>query len=246
MLALISGSIALPLEAISCLEERAVTTDWGEPAAAPRRCAVEGGEFWHLNRHGNDPRRAPHRIPARANIAALKQLGVTRILGLAAAGGIGAHLAPGSLVLPHQLIDYTIGGQHSFRDPWCEFDQHIDFTEPFDGDLRQSVLRAAAGSGVMVLDGGVLGCTCGPRLETAAEITRLQRDGCDLVNMTVMPEASLAREQGLAYANLSVVVNAAAGLGSTISLAAMIEQMDGAQQYLWRLLAAWLQGECER
>jgi 5'-methylthioinosine phosphorylase len=175
-----------------------------------------------LPRHGHPPRFPPHKINYRANIAALAQLGVERVLAITAVGSVDPRLAPGALVMPDQLIDYTWGREHTFFDAELE---HIEFSYPYTEALRQHVIEATrrlmvqgqpAVVGIDFHPRGVYGCTQGPRLETAAEIERLARDGCTIVGMTAMPEAALAREKGLEYAGLSLVVNAGAGINDQL------------------------------
>lgn len=209
-LGIIAGSGALDL--FDILEARSLETPWGMPSAPPARVSLGPGDAWMLARHGRPHRIPPHRVDYRANIAAMAELGVTQIVALNAVGSIDPALRPGALVVPDQLIDYTWGRAHSFSDSAEERLEHIEFAEPFSAAVREMLITAAARADVAVHDGGCYGVTQGPRLETAAEIRRLAGDGCTLVGMTAMPEASLAREAGLAYASLSVVANAAAGL----------------------------------
>lgn len=171
-------------------------------------------EVAFIARHGAEHKVPPHKVAYRANIWALKSMGVTQIFALNAVGGIGETMAPGVRVLPHQLIDYTYGREHTFADVLCDELNHIDFTEPFSGRLRAVLKQVWRTAGVEFVDTGVLGCTQGPRLETAAEVQCLKRDGCDLVGMTTMPEAALARELGMEYAAICTVVNWAAGVST--------------------------------
>jgi len=169
-----------------------------------------------LPRHGHPAMQPPHKVNYRANIQALKQMGVTQLLAVTAVGSVAPELEVGDFVVPDQIIDYTSGREHTF------FDQeiyHIDFTYPYDVTLRQQIAEVAAvTAGVNCIASGVYGCTNGPRLETAAEVQRLHNDGCTIVGMTAMPEAALAREAGLPYAGLSVVVNKGAGLAGELDL----------------------------
>ncbi|MEE4639430.1 MAG: S-methyl-5'-thioinosine phosphorylase [Wenzhouxiangella sp.] len=209
-LGIIAGTGALGLFEI--LEERALETAWGKPSAAVARVRLGAGSCWMLARHGRPHRIPPHRVDYRANIAALAELGVDRVVAINAVGSVDPTLAPGALVLPDQLIDYTWGRAHSFSDSADHPLEHIEFGEPFSGSLRFALAAAATRAGVEIRAEGCYGVTQGPRLETAAEIVRLGRDGCTLVGMTAMPEAALAREAGLEYASLCVVANPAAGL----------------------------------
>jgi 5'-methylthioinosine phosphorylase len=168
-----------------------------------------------IARHARDHRVPPHRINYRANIWALREAGASQIIAVAAVGGIAPECPPGMLVVPDQLIDYTSGRESTFFDGTDNKVVHVDFTEPYDASLRKALAGGARRLGLPLLEGGVYGCTNGPRLETAAEITRMARDGCTLVGMTGMPEAVLARELALPYACLAVVANAAAGLAAS-------------------------------
>lgn len=163
-----------------------------------------------IARHGRGHKVPPHRVNYRANLWALRQTGVNAVIGVNAVGGIHARTAPGALAVPNQIIDYTWGREHTFFADGLDAVTHIDFTQPYDEAIRQLLLNSAGD--VEVWDGGVYACTQGPRLESAAEVRRLQRDGCDMIGMTGMPEAALARELDLPYACLALSVNWAAGL----------------------------------
>ena len=171
---------------------------------------------YFLPRHGVTHSIPPHKINYRANIWALKELGVKKILAVNAVGGIAPNLTPGSLVIPDQLIDYTWGREHSFFDGLNSLHDHIDFTFPYDDELRNALIDAAAKLNIEITPQGCFACTQGPRLETAAEIQKLKSDGCSVVGMTGMPEAALARELGMAYACITLVVNPAAGLSDEL------------------------------
>jgi len=173
---------------------------------------LKGGHVYFLPRHGIQHTFPPHKINYRANLWALKEAGVKKIIAVNAVGGIGANLVPGSLVLPDQLIDYTWGREHSFFDGLNSLHDHVDFTSPYDDKLREVLISAATDLDMPIIKQACFACTQGPRLETAAEIQRLKRDGCDIVGMTGMPEAALARELNIAYASVALVVNPAAGL----------------------------------
>jgi len=194
-------------------EIAATSTPWGEMSAAPRRVAVGSHSVIVLDRHGVPPVIPAHRVDYRANIAGLADLGVRAIVGLNTVGGISDRAAPGTLAVPADLIDYTWGREASFYNGKDEGLQHIDFSAPFSEPLRRRLVVAARHAGVDCHDGGVYAVTQGPRLETAAEVDRLERDGADYVGMTAMPEAGLARERGVDYACIALVVNPAAGRG---------------------------------
>jgi len=175
-------------------------------------------EVFFLLRHGPDSLIPPHKVNYRANIDAFRRLEVDWLVSMNAVGGIttdGEAGLPGTLVIPDQIVDYTWGREHTYFDAEANELEHLEFTQPFSQPLRHMLLTAAAGRGVNVRSSGVYGVTQGPRLETAAEVDKLERDGCDIVGMTVMPEAALAAEAGLEYASLSGVVNHAAGRGGT-------------------------------
>jgi len=186
---------------------------YGATSDAISSMEVDGQQVFFLARHGKDQAIAPHLINYRANLWALHELGVKRVLAVNACGGIHPSFSVGDLVIPKQIIDYSVGRESTFYDGVMAPLDHIDFTYPFSECLRGMLSQAATQSQRTLHDFGVYGCTQGPRLETAAEIERLKRDGCDLVGMTVMPEAVLARELGMDYASICMIVNPAAGLG---------------------------------
>jgi len=216
MLGIIGGTGLAALEGVKMERLEAVTTPWGEPSAPLLRGGSGGRRVVFLARHGNAHTIAPHAVNYRANIWALREAGVDRVIAVNAVGGIADEFAPGTLVVPHQLLDYSWGRDHSYCDGSEQPLRHVDFTEPYSRSMRAMLLAAAAQAGLDVRDGGVYAVTQGPRLETAAEVDRLARDGCDVVGMTGMPEAGLAREIGLQYACCAVVVNRAAGRGGDI------------------------------
>ena len=209
--AIIGGSGFASLPGFDIDEARAVSTAFGAPSARLVRGRLAGRELLFLPRHGVEHGVPPHRINFRANVQALYDAGADRVVGLAAVGGIGADLPPLRLCVPDQIVDYTFGREHTFHRGGGGAVVHVDFSHPYSASLRRLLLGAAVEAGVDVRDGGTYGATQGPRLETCAEIRRLQRDGCDMVGMTAMPEAALARERGLSYATLAFVVNWAAG-----------------------------------
>jgi 5'-methylthioinosine phosphorylase len=223
MLGIIGGSGLNRIAELEATRRVAVTTPYGEPSAALTFGRLHGVDVVFLARHGDGHTIAPHRINYRANIKALHAQGVRNVIAVATVGGIREELGPGTLVVPDQLIDYTHGRENTFFDGVVQVLQHIDFTRPFHDAMRGRLLQAGRHSGETLHDGGVYGATQGPRLETAAEINRMARDGVDVVGMTGMPEAALARETGIDYAMLCVVVNAAAGRGVNINGVAMAE-----------------------
>ncbi|HUP92709.1 MAG TPA: S-methyl-5'-thioinosine phosphorylase [Solimonas sp.] len=200
-------------------------TLYGQPSAPPVEGTVYGVRAVFLARHGEGHRIPPHAINYRANIWALRQLGVKSVIAIAAVGGIADSCAPGSVSVPHDLVDYSWGREHSYSDGSEAADlQHVEFTEPYSPRLRHALLEAAQAAGVEAVAQGVMAVTQGPRLESAAEIRKLRLDGCDMVGMTSMPEAGLAREAGLEYACLAVSVNWAAGVRGVGDIHAEIHQ----------------------
>jgi len=189
-----------------------VSSVFGEPSAELAEYRLGNLQLFFLPRHGLQHSVQPHAVNYQANIDVFRQMQVEGIIAVNAVGGIGVQNTPGSLTVPDQLIDYTWGRAHTFSMTASDSLLHIDFTRPFDGRLRAALIKAAIVSQVAICDGGCIAVTQGPRLETAAEIRRLKQDGCDLVGMTTMPEAALAREAGLDYASLCIVANRAAGL----------------------------------
>jgi 5'-deoxy-5'-methylthioadenosine phosphorylase len=192
-----------------------VRTPYGEPSGALTFGMLNGREVVFLARHGYGHTIPPHAVNYRANIWALHSEKVLRVVSVASVGGIRADLKPGTLAIPSQIIDYTHGRKHTYFDGPDQPVTHVDFTHPYCDRLRASLAEAAQRSGQPIVEGGVYATTQGPRLESAAEIDRLERDGADMVGMTGMPEAALARELGLRYAAVAVVVNHAAGRGDS-------------------------------
>ena len=211
-LAIIGGTGLTQINGLTITGQQSLETPFGLPSAEFVFGELHGKQLIFLARHGNPHRIPPHKINYRANIWGLKQLGVTEIIAVAAVGGIGPEMAPARIAVPTQIIDYSYGREHTFYADDLEHVTHIDFTEPYTPALRQRIIQAAANANIGIVASGTYGCTQGPRLETVAEIKRMARDGCDLVGMTGMPEAALARELELAYANISVVANWGAGI----------------------------------
>ena len=224
-LAIIGGTGVAELEGLEVLREHHLQTPFGEPSRTIQEGRLGEATLFFLQRHGSPGAIPPHRINYRANLWALKNLGVGGIVAINAVGGITEAMRPGRLVIPHQVIDYTWGREHSFDDGHDGELMHIDFTEPYERGLRLALLDAADRAGIPHEAAGVHGVTQGPRLETSAEIKRMARDGCDVVGMTGMPEASLARELDLPYASICMVVNPAAGLGDLPLTTAMMREI---------------------
>jgi len=229
-LALIGGTGLYRLPGLEAIERHVIETPFGATSDAIVTGRVGAHRLAFLARHGEAHSILPHRVNYRANIWALRHVGARRVVGVNAVGGIREDMGPRALVIPDQLIDYTHDRVTSFCDaPGAEV-RHIDFSEPYSAGLRRDLLAAAARAGIAVIDGGCYGATQGPRLETRAEIARMRRDGCDLVGMTGMPEAALARELDLDYACIALVANWAAGCGdeAEISLPEIFANLEAA------------------
>jgi len=215
MLAVIGGSGLSKLENLEITRRQVLRTPYGEPSSPATFGHLGGVEIVFLARHGNGHTLAPHEINYRANMWALKELGVNEVIAVNSVGGIAQNSGPGQLIVPDQIIDYTSGRKHTFHEGSGQPVVHIDFTWPFSAEVRTALLESAQAAGQVVENGGVYAATNGPRLESAAEIARIERDGGTLVGMTGMPEAALARELSLPYAMLAVVANWAAGRGDS-------------------------------
>lgn len=213
LLGVIGGTGLYALAGLEDVESHQPVTRYGAPSGPVRVGTLDGRRVGFLARHGEGHSVPPHLVNYRANLAALQALGVQQVLALNTVGGITERFGPRVLACPDQLIDYTWGRVSTLcEEPGSEV-LHVDFGDPYTPALRAKVLAVAADAGVALVDGGCYGATQGPRLETKAEIARMRRDGCDLVGMTGMPEAGLAREMGLDYACLAIVANWAAGAG---------------------------------
>lgn len=237
---IIGGTALHSLPDLKILDQVNVSTPYGEPSSDLLLAEHAGVKLVFLSRHGQDHAIAPHRINYRANIWALHSLGVRHIVAISAVGGISDHLPPASLVLPDQLVDYTYGREHTFSGDDFQIDDHIDFTTPYSTGVRAGLHKAAKKAELTLFESGTMAITQGPRLETAAEIKRLQNDGCDIVGMTGMPEAVLARELGVDYASLAVVVNWAAGVTQeTITIEDIKAVLSKANRNIMALLSAY-------
>lgn len=219
----------------SAVKEILLETPFSEKPVALYQSESESLPVFFLPRHGVEHAIPPHQVNYRANLWALKEVGVDIILAANVVGGISESMAPGVLAIPDQIIDYTWGRDHTFFDTFLAdgsegvsvAESHVDFSWPYDQELRALLKETAESLGLKTLSGGTYGATQGPRLESAAEITRMKQDGCSLVGMTGMPEAALARELGIRYASLCLVVNWAAGLTSEeIAFAEIAKTLD--------------------
>lgn len=224
LLAIIGGSGFTSLPALTQIESKPIDTPYGATSASVTRGRLADREVLFLPRHGPSHHLPPHRVNYRANLWALRAAGADRVIGLAAVGGITPEFGPCVLAVPDQVIDYTHGREHTIHDGITGGVDHIDFTEPYCAALRQALLAACAQVGETVVPRGTYAATQGPRLESAAEIQRHERDGCDIVGMTGMPEASLARELDLCYASFAFVVNWAAGKSGSVITMKEIEE----------------------
>ena len=212
-LAIIGGSLLGEIHQFRRITEQRIKTPFGEPSDICTTGEINNTEVVYINRHGHSHHIAPHQINYRANMFMLKMLDVTHVIAVTAVGGISENMSPMQWVVPNQIIDYSYGRMQTYNDGNENEVKHIDFTYPFDDTLRKKLQAAVAMEKKQCLTQATYGVTQGPRLETVAEINRMQRDGCDIVGMTAMPEAALARELEMDYATLSLVVNWAAGKG---------------------------------
>jgi 5'-deoxy-5'-methylthioadenosine phosphorylase len=239
MIGVIGGSGLTKLPGLNIVEQIQLDTPFGEPSSPLIKGQLNGHTLVFLPRHGEHHTIPPHLINYRANLWALHHLGVRQILAVAAVGGISDAMTPGMLAVPDQIIDYTWGRDSSLFSENFSADKHIDFTEPYDAGLRQQIIAAANSIQLRVIDGGTYAVTQGPRLETAAEIRRLARDGADMVGMTAMPEAALARELSVAYAGIAVVANKAAGLDdSVLTMDDILQTLAVAMEQVKQLISA--------
>lgn len=211
MLAIIGGTGLTQLANLELTHRKVVRTPYGEASGPLTFGKLNGRDVIFLARHGYGHTIPPHAVNYQANIWALQAEGASKVVSVASVGGIRADLVPGALAVPKQILDYTYGRKHTYFDGPDQPVTHIDFTHPYCDILRGRLLESAGAIGQPIVDGGVYATTQGPRLESAAEIDKLERDGADMVGMTGMPEASLARELGMRYAAVAVVVNHAAG-----------------------------------
>ena len=244
--AIIGGTGLASLQNMQDLRHELITTPYGEASGPLSRGILWGQPVIFLPRHGYGHTIPPHKVNYRANLWALRQANVGRVIAVNAVGIIRSDFEPGSLMMPDQILDYTYGREHTYFDGSGEPLQHVDFTQPFCPQLRSLFKTAAEHAGIPMVDKGCYGATQGPRLETAAEIDRMERDGCDLVGMTVMPEAALARELGMSYVCIALGVNRAAGRGEADIHTQMDTFLVMAMERLEHLLKAALPEVCAR
>ena len=245
MIAVIGGSGLSQLASLEVTQRKVVRTPYGEPSGALTFGRLRGRELVFLARHGYGHTVAPHEVNYRANLWALKEQQVEGVVSVASVGGIRRDLGPGTLIVPDQIVDYTWGRRSTYFEGAGTPVTHIDFTEPYTQALRRRILAAAQACGERIVDGGVYAATQGPRLESAAEINRLERDGADIVGMTGMPEAALARELGLDYAAIAVSANFAAGRSDSAHaialdrIEAVLAEAMGRVRRIIEQMAAW-------
>lgn len=240
--AIIGGTGLTSLNGLDIISREMVHTPYGETSGPLVKGDLSGNSVYFLPRHGSEHTIPPHKINYRANIWALKEAGIENVIAINAVGGISDVMQAGVIVVPDQIIDYTWSRINTFFEDGLKNVVHIDFTYPFCESLRKSIIKAASASHINIVKQGTYAATQGPRLESIAEIKRLENDGCHIVGMTCMPEAALAREKDLCYASISVVANLAAGKGEEELTMEMIEKnliggMDKVKQLLQTVIA---------
>ena len=241
MLAVIGGSGLTQLENLEITHRQIIRTPYGEPSGPLTFGRIRSQEIIFLARHGYGHTIAPHEVNYRANLWALHSQGVKDVVAVNSVGGIHATLAPGVIALPDQILDYTHGRKHTYFEGADRPVTHVDFTHPYCEPLRARCIAAAQRAAVPMISGGVYAAVQGPRLETKAEIDRLERDGATMVGMTGMPEAGLARELELCYAAITVVANHAAGRGASsekIEFAAIFKVLEEGMAQVRHILEA--------
>lgn len=219
--AIIGGTGLANLSGFNKQETRSIETPYGDPSSPLLIGKYQQENIVFLARHGLAHTIPPHKVNYRANIWALKDLGVTHLLAINAVGGIHPQMGPTHIVLPDQLIDYTYNRQHTFFEENLEQVVHIDFTFPYSKSIQDILTKNCQviqqeDDSFTYSDTGIYGCTQGPRLETKAEVDKLERDGCDIIGMTGMPEAALAAELDIKYGSICLVVNQAAGRSNAL------------------------------
>jgi len=235
--AIIGGTGVTNMPGLTLNYREMVKTIYGAPSSPLIHGSINDSDVIFLARHGRRHTIPPHMVNYRANIKALHEVGVTHVIALAAVGGISDECNEQSLVVPDQIIDYTYDRSHTYHGAKHDRFENIDFTEPYSAPIRQQLIDSAEALKLPLITSGVYGATQGPRLETAAEIKRLESDGCTIVGMTGMPEASLARELGLEYACCAMVVNRAAGKVSTgISFSDKEKNLKGGVDHVQKLI----------
>ncbi len=223
-IAIIGGTGLTSLNNLTILRREIVQTPYGEPSGPLTQGEISGTEVIFLARHGYEHTIPPHKVNYRANIWALREAGVSTIIAVNAVGGITEQFKPASISIPDQIVDYTYSRKNTFYEEGLTQVVHVDFTEPYCEKLRQSIISKAKINNIELNESATYAVTQGPRLESIAEINRLEKDGCDIVGMTGMPETALARELELCYASVAVVANFAAGKSNNTITMELIEQ----------------------
>lgn len=241
-LAVIGGSGLYSLfEDFIEIRKEIIATPYGEPSGSVVHGEMHGKPVVFIARHGYTHAIPPHKINYRANIWMLKELGIQQIIAVNAVGGISRDFPPKKIAIPDQIIDYSYGREFTFVDENSEEVIHVDFSYPFSETIRKNLIDAAEQLSIPVNKNGVYGCTQGPRLETVAEIKRLEQDGCTMVGMTAMPEAALAREKGIKYASLAVCANWAAGLEKeTLSMDVILNNLSQGMQQVNQCISKYI------
>jgi len=235
--AIIGGTGVATLDGFNQCENKCYDTPYGKISSPLLVGTYKDSEITFLQRHGANHSIPPHKINYRANIWSLKQHGIRTVIGLNTVGGISAECHTGAIVIPDQILDYTYGREHTFFDGIDSQVKHVDMNQPYHEAVRGCIYQACECAGVVIVGTGAYAATQGPRFETPAEITRLRRDGAAIVGMTGMPEVGLAKELGLPYASICLVVNAAAGQsGSSISLSEIRDALDSGKQKISHIL----------
>lgn len=244
-LAIIGGTGLARLKKLEIERREVMHTPYGEPSGALTFGTLCGKDVVFLARHGYAHTIPPHMVNYRANLWALRELGIRRVIAICAVGGIRSDITPATIVIPDQIIDYTWSRNHTLFESDLSEVTHIDFTEPYCPEMRQILLEAAKQAGIEAIPSGTYGASQGPRLETAAEIDRMERDGCHMVGMTGMPEAALARELDLCYAVIAVSANAAAGRGdSQIRMDAIDQTLEAGMEKVSAILEQAITAIC--
>lgn len=237
---IIAGSGFYDIEGVKVLEERTIATPYGQSSDVYRICELSGKMFIFIARHGSPHRIPPHKVNYRANIWGLRELGVERILSVNAVGGINRLMHPGDIVIADQVIDMTHGRESTFYDA-AEV-VHIDFTMPYCPDLREALFEAGRRNNIPLKESATYLSSNGPRLESKAEIRFYSQIGGDIIGMTGMPEASLARELEICFAKVCVVTNYAAGISEDkLTVTEVIDTMKASTRKVKTLLMETLE-----
>lgn len=241
-IAIIGGTGLTQLADLTIVRREVHASKYGEPSAPLTRGTLGGVEVLFLPRHGAGHTIPPHKVNYRANISVLDSAGINKVVAINAVGGISEKMVPQAIVIPDQIIDYTWSRAHTFFDEDLDEVTHIDFTRPYCEELRKQIINAAEAASIEVIDTATYAATQGPRLETTAEIDRLERDGCHIVGMTGMPEAALAKELGMCYASITVIANMAAGRGDgEITLEEINENLKGGMDKVRKIIENLIQ-----